>query len=459
MRTWILALCITLLCVTAAFASEISVWSEGQPAVGTANVLKPNDPLAIELPDFVAAEIDEPTALFYFSPTCPHCQNVMSEVNGLAKSGVYQWIGIASSSSSEAERSAFEADYAPQFPILHDSEGRFASAVMARATPNIYIVQPTSNPLTLGPDFELTDAYLPFSRGTGGVLKIRSQLDQPFAQFEGYQGNMVCGSCHQQEFLSWSISHHARAYYTLAEQDKLDDPECVGCHVMGLGEPTGFVLGDHHSPMRDVGCEGCHGPSGPHDGQRSDALKSCQGCHDEKHSIAFGLEKGLPHIDHFMANGMDDTELKARVMALQNGTLERPLLAFPDEQTVGAQVCESCHADSHPNDPHRNAIQTLPRKMRKKAECVSCHATGVRSGPKSNDLSDYRTDESVGCEACHGPGGAHATAPSKDNIVGLGESCPVCVIEAVCTSCHTSEWDPDWNLERRLEPYSSLEKP
>ena len=53
------------------------------------------------------------------------------------------------------------------------------------------------------------------------------------------------------------------------------------------------------------------------DGERSDALKSCQGCHDEKHQIAFGLEKGLPHIDHFMANGMDDTELKARVTALQ----------------------------------------------------------------------------------------------------------------------------------------------
>jgi hypothetical protein len=25
------------------------------------------------------------------------------------------------------------------------------------------------------------------------------------------------------------------------------------------------------------------------------------------------------------------------------------------------------------------------------------------------------------------------------------------VIEAVCTSCHTPKWDPEWELESRLE--------
>ena len=455
MRTWGLALCITLLGTTVAFAAEISGWSEGLVAVGTENVLKPNTPFAIDLPDFVASQIAEPTALFYFSPTCPHCQNVMPEVNEIAQSGIYKWIGIASSASEELDRTAFEEHYKPAFPILHDAEGHFASAVMARATPNIYIVQPKAEPLVGEPAFEITDAYLPFARGTGGVLKLRAAIEEPFVHFEGYQGNMVCGSCHQQEFLSWSISHHARAYYTLVEDDKHNDAECVSCHVVGLGEPSGFVMGDHHSPMRDVGCESCHGPSGPHDGVKSNALDSCEGCHDAKHSIAFSVEKGLPHIDHFMANTMSDEELKERVTALQDGTLDRPLLAFPDDKTVGAAVCESCHADSHPDDPHANAMKTLPRKKRKDVGCVRCHATAVESGPASTELSDYRTAESVGCESCHGPGGAHAENPQKDNIVGLGESCPVCVIEAVCTSCHTSEWDPDWDLDRRLRLYST----
>ena len=26
----------------------------------------------------------------------------------------------------------------------------------------------------------------------------------------------------------------------------------------------------------------------------------------------------------------------------------------------------------------------------------------------------------------------------------------MCVIEAVCTSCHTSGWDPLWNLDKKL---------
>jgi hypothetical protein len=59
--------------------------------------------------------------------------------------------------------------------------------------------------------------------------------------------------------------------------------------------------------------------------------------------------------------------------------------------------------------------------------------------------------ESVGCEACHGPGGAHIAAKGgTDNIEKLGDDCPVCVIEAVCTSCHTSEFDKDWDLDTHL---------
>ena len=84
------------------------------------------------------------------------------------------------------------------------------------------------------------------------------------------------------------------------------------------------------------------------------------------------------------------------------------------------------------------------------AECVSCHATPIASGPLEKALTSYRTDEGVGCESCHGPGGDHVKAPSADNIIGLGESCPECVIESICGSCHTPAWDPGWDLKTRL---------
>ena len=84
--------------------------------------------------------------------------------------------------------------------------------------------------------------------------------------------------------------------------------------------------------------------------------------------------------------------------------------------------------------------------------CVACHTSPKQSGPPPNELSGYQLTESVGCESCHGPGGNHVAAGGgTDNIQGLGESCPVCVLEAICTSCHTQRWDPNWDLDTRLQ--------
>ena len=84
-------------------------------------------------------------------------------------------------------------------------------------------------------------------------------------------------------------------------------------------------------------------------------------------------------------------------------------------------------------------------------ECVACHATPKQTGPRSSAVGDYRVEDAVGCESCHGPGSRHVEAGGgTDNIERLGDDCPVCVIEAVCTSCHTAEWDKTWHLETKL---------
>ena len=96
-------------------------------------------------------------------------------------------------------------------------------------------------------------------------------------------------------------------------------------------------------------------------------------------------------------------------------------------------------------------MKTLKRSERKNVECVRCHATEkvIGTAPKTKD--DFHLDQGVGCESCHGSGKDHVAQPSKDNIVGLGDSCPVCVIESVCTSCHTKEWDPTWDLRHPVK--------
>jgi thiol-disulfide isomerase/thioredoxin len=430
-------------------------------AIGTADVLKPAPVVVLSFPAAVFDHIKGPTAIFYFSPTCPHCQDVMPTVNALVGETAHEWLGMASSRATRLEIERFKTEYKPEFQILHDDlNAAFATAVSARSTPAIYIVYPREKSAIRADDppnaVALRDGYAPFSRGMEGLFYLRSNLGSPFSHFDRYQGPRVCGSCHQVEHKSWVITHHAASYRTLYARDQATDTACVGCHVTGIDAPGGFTLADHASPMRDVTCEACHGPGGPHNPSTTkpvDPKSSCESCHDADHSINFSVAKGLPHIDHFVAADMSDEALKARIIAIGNGEAERPLLAFPDGPTAGSQACKSCHKSEHKKwsaSPHAKAMKRLTGDKAAAETCVRCHATPKGFGLDSK-TEGFHTDESVGCESCHGGGGAHIAAPSKENIVGLGSSCPECVIEAVCTSCHTPQWDPQWDLKSRLE--------
>lgn len=444
-------------------------WVAGSVAIGTVEMLTPNEPVQLDLPGPIADRITGPTALFYFSPTCPHCQHAAPEIAKLAQMPGLTWIGVATGSSQARDLDAFRAAFGLRIDIVVDVDRGFARALGASSTPSVYVVQPLpqNNPVVesanaavarSGGDTDLlpvllTDAWLPWHRGAGGILRLRLHPEDPFRDFQGYQTDTTCGACHSQEAQSWALTHHSVAYRTLQTRDRLMDLECVGCHVTGLDQPGGFVMGDHSSPLADVTCEACHGPSGPHDGQPTDPREVCTTCHDAKHSVNFSVEKGLPHLDHFVITTMDEAAVRARLDALWEGEAERPLLAFAEGPTVGAAACKSCHADEHKDwkkDPHSDAMSLLAPHERGDPGCVSCHATATAVTPPGQPPTSWRTDEGVGCESCHGPGGAHVAEPRADNIIGLGESCPECVIESICTSCHTPRWDPNWELKPRL---------
>jgi predicted CXXCH cytochrome family protein len=431
-----------------------------QVAAGTADMLTPTVPQQRILPLWLTKRIVERTALFYFAPSCPHCQDAVAGVNRLIEEGHMPWLGVASTTSTQMEIDGFKQEYGALFDILRDDEDRgFSRAVSARSTPSVYVVEP------LGAEVEnaepgavsLVEQYPPWPRGIEGLFRIRQHLDDPFRDFDGYVGMRTCMGCHTQESQSWALTHHAVAYRTLYTRDKAQDLQCVGCHVTGIDQPGGFVVGDHGSELRDVTCEACHGPGGPHNpnAERVDPTTTCVGCHDADHSIAFSVEKGLPHIDHFRSVGMSQAQMRARMTAMVDGEAPRPLLAFPDGPTVGAEACRSCHKSAYKHwkkSPHANAMQQLELAAKDNVSCVRCHATAPQyGGAEETEVQAHRLDESVGCEACHGAGGAHVQSPTKENIVGLGSSCPECVIESICTSCHTPKWDPSWELKTRLE--------
>lgn len=473
-----LAVCLGALATTWAVANPVAPssnptptpkwgWTEGQVAAQTATALSPQPPVTVNIPAELAQLITETTALFYFSPTCPHCIEAMKEVGPLAKEGSMPWIGISVGGAAPTDIQQFMDDFNDPFLLWKDEDHGFGMAVGARSTPNVYIAHPfdpQSDPdhsATEGmAPIQVTEAYMPYSRGMAGFLRLRSHLEDPFGQMNGYQGDLVCSQCHEQEAQSWALTHHAIAYRTLYARNEAENTKCVGCHVTGMDEPGGFVLGDHGSPMSGVGCESCHGPSGPHDGERKDATASCIECHDAEHSVRFDTERAMPHIDHFRANALTPEALQAEMIQLLNGEAERPLLAFPDGPTVGAKECRSCHKTQHKwwkSDVHSQAMATLGEDA-SRPECVKCHATAkeyrsdiASMGESKNSLDHYRIDESVGCESCHGPGEEHILSPTKANIVGLGESCPECIIEGICKTCHTPKWDMKWDLDTRLK--------
>jgi thiol-disulfide isomerase/thioredoxin len=427
-----------------------------QAAAGTAELLSAPEPTAVVLPKWLTDKIKTRTALFYFSPTCHHCQKAMPSVRELVAEGDLPWIGVAVSKVSQGEIDDFKTEYEVPFEILRDdAERAVAEPLGVLGWPTIFILSPPSDPGAHQP------GTLMLERTISGFSKIKFQImmepGNPFKHFDGYMGLGTCGLCHTQEAKSWALTGHSLAYVTLYKREKAEDTACVGCHVTGMGEPGGFELGDHESELRDVTCESCHGPSGPHaQGHAAlDAKAQCIKCHDAEHSIAFSVDKGLPHIDHFSANKLSKIEWRDRRLAMLEGEISRPLLAFPEGPTVGSKACKSCHKESHSSwakSPHGRALGSLSLLERTKTQCVRCHATPKAfGGPPPTQVSAYRLADSVGCESCHGAGLEHASSPSKGNIVGLGQSCPECVIEAVCTSCHTPKWDPDWQLAPRLQ--------
>jgi len=132
---------------------------------------------------------------------------------------------------------------------------------------------------------------------------------------------------------------------------------------------------------------------------------------------------------------------------------------------VGTERCAPCHKTSYKAwmaSGHAKATRTLvefdpPHQF--DPECITCHVTGWRpqscfpydSGYLGLDTTPNL--EAVGCESCHGPGGAHAAAELENNEAlkqKLRRSVAVAKAEAkahVCSRCHDVNNSPDFEFE------------
>lgn len=449
-RTFLLAVPALALAI-AALAAEPPSWTPGVPAKNAARVLSPMPSrIVLALPEDLQKQIHGKTLLVYFSPTCPHCKAAAPEIAALATrlKGQMDVIAIANGRATQDQVDAFAKAYGWTFPVLIDDKGLVATALSVNSTPSVALVEPEKKASIV------IDFWYPYVRGYDTLVAMRV-LAKPWDAFVPgeYQGNALCGACHPDEIDSWGITHHAVAWHSLDRSGKTADPACTSCHVTGSGAPGGWD-GSAESPLVDVGCEACHGPGGPHAGAKVDPKTQCANCHDDKHSIAFNVDQAVPILDHYRASAMKDGEWSDLRSELWDGKVPRTMLAFPAGPTVGAAACAECHADQHTawaSSAHAHAMEILPEDKRGDVDCVKCHATATASGPAPSTIEGYRTTEGVACESCHGPGKAHVDSKgAPGTIEGLGADCPVCVVEAMCTTCHTPEQDKDWNLDRDL---------
>jgi hypothetical protein len=115
-----------------------------------------------------------------------------------------------------------------------------------------------------------------------------------------YVGNAACEDCHDDAIKFWKDTRHAGAWETLVQRGQQLDYDCIGCHVTGWGQPSGATLAVNE-PLRDVGCETCHGPGSIHvekGGEekpssvvRNPPKEMCATqCHTKEHSDTFEYE-------------------------------------------------------------------------------------------------------------------------------------------------------------------------
>ncbi len=120
---------------------------------------------------------------------------------------------------------------------------------------------------------------------------------------EGYVGSKQCGSCHSEAFDVWKTTAHSHALKTLEDDKHGRDPDCVGCHVVGLEYDTGFQDRLKTPDLADVGCESCHGPGAEHSQNPSVKMgkageKSCLPCHTKENSPNFDFESYWKRVIH-----------------------------------------------------------------------------------------------------------------------------------------------------------------
>lgn len=158
---------------------------------------------------------------------------------------------------------------------------------------------------TLGPDVhDHSDVSRYYNRYLDRVEQEKLIEMVPKSTDAAYAGTEACRSCHEREYQIWEKSKHALAFETLEADNHDSDPDCVGCHVVGIESSNGFIAKEKTPQFKDVGCESCHGPAENHVKRPNEVrlptveALDCLKCHNLANSPNFDFAKYWEKIKH-----------------------------------------------------------------------------------------------------------------------------------------------------------------
>jgi 2',3'-cyclic-nucleotide 2'-phosphodiesterase (5'-nucleotidase family) len=115
-----------------------------------------------------------------------------------------------------------------------------------------------------------------------------------------YLGEATCRRCHEMEYQMYTSQKHAHAFQTLTTNQRDSTPECLPCHVVGMGQSGGFVSKQGTPELVNVQCENCHGMGTRHPQSQSIVGPDvCITCHTHEQSPSFQYDEWIGKIVHW----------------------------------------------------------------------------------------------------------------------------------------------------------------
>ena len=115
-----------------------------------------------------------------------------------------------------------------------------------------------------------------------------------------YLGEQNCRRCHEMEYQMVSKHPHAHALETLTKNQRDATPECLPCHVVGMGSAGGFVSKQGTPQLANVQCESCHGMGTQHPTEEAIVGPDvCMRCHTHEQNPDFQYDEMVAKIVHW----------------------------------------------------------------------------------------------------------------------------------------------------------------